>query len=77
MKKTICNVLYDTDVDTLIQSKTSGSFGDPSGYEEKLFVTAGGNYYLYTNGGEASVYPKESIKRLSKKNADAYCSALK
>ena len=65
MKKTICKVEYDTDVAVLIAKKTVGSFGDADGYEESLYQTEGGKYFLYTNGGEKSPYSKEDIKRMS------------
>ena len=77
MKKVICKVEYDTEAATVVEKRTFGEFGDPAGYEEILFVTEKGNYYLYGNGGEASVYPTESIKRMSKANAEAWLEANK
>lgn len=72
MTKVICKVTYNTEVDTLVKKVTVGYYGDPAGYEEILFVTEKGNYYLYGNGGAESVYPAESIKRMSKANAEAW-----
>ena len=46
--------------------------GDPAGYEESLYVTAGGKFFLYTNGGEESKYTKENITRMSAKSADEW-----
>ena len=46
MNKVICKVTYDTEVDTLVKKVTFGYYGDSAGYEEILFVTAKGNYYL-------------------------------
>ena len=77
MNKVICKVTYDTEVDTLVKKVTVSYYGDPAGYEEILFVTAKGNYYLYGNGGADSVYPTESIKRMSKVNAEAWLEANK
>ncbi len=65
MKKIICNVEYDTEASELIQKKTSGVFGDPAGYEESLYKTAAGKYFLYGFGGPDSQYKEETIKRLS------------
>ena len=65
MKKTICKVEYDTAKSELIMKKTSGDFGDPCGYEESLYKTAEGKYFLYVNGGEESPYKKEDIKRIA------------
>ncbi len=65
MKKIICKVEYDTENAELLAKFTSGAFGDSDGYEESLYVTAGGKYFLYANGGEDSVHPTESITRMS------------
>lgn len=72
MKKIICKKEYDTETATLLCKATVGSFGDPMGYEESLYMTPDGNAFLYTNGGSESPYPTEKITRLSKKNADAW-----
>ena len=66
MKKIICKKEYDTETATLIQKFTCGEFGDPAGYEETLFQTPGGLYFLYVHGGEASPYAEEDILRLAK-----------
>ena len=40
--------------------------GDPAGYEEDLYQTPEGLYFLHVGGGEASQYPTEDILRLAK-----------
>ena len=72
MKKIICGTEYDTAASTIVKKVTNGYYGDPCGYEETLYVTAEGKYFLYTNGGEESKYTTEGIKRMSKKAADAW-----
>ena len=72
MQKTVCKVLYDTETATFIGKVTFGNYGDASGYEECLFVTPKGNYFIYVNGGPESIYKKEDIKRISKANAEAW-----
>lgn len=72
MVRTICGKVYDTETSSIVKKLTSGCFGDPEGYEETLYVTEQGNYFMYTNGGENSIHPTESIKRLSKKAADEW-----
>ena len=72
MKKVICKVEYDTESSKFIDKRVFGEFGDPAGYEECLFVTEGGKYFLYTHGGAESKYPEEGIKRMSKANADQW-----
>lgn len=65
MKKVICKVEYDTETAAVVEKRTSGAFGDPAGYEETLYQTADGKFFLYVNGGEESPYKEENIKRLS------------
>lgn len=66
MKKIICKKEYDTETSTQIKKYTYSCLGDPAGYEETLFQTPGGLYFLYVNGGENSPYPTEDIVRLAK-----------
>lgn len=75
MKKIICKVEYDTETSELVSKKTSGNFGDPAGYEESLYKTQSGKYFLYVNGGEESLYAKEDIKRMSADKAKAWLEA--
>ncbi|MBQ8320824.1 MAG: hypothetical protein IJX92_00480 [Clostridia bacterium] len=72
MKKIICKKEYDTETSSLVKKVTFGAFGDPMGYEETLYQTESGSYFLYVNGGEDSKYPKEDIKRMSEKAAKAW-----
>ncbi len=69
MKKTIRKNEYDTETAVLVKKFTSGNFGDASGYEETLYQTEGGLYFLYVNGGEDSPYKEENIKCISKAKA--------
>ena len=66
MQKTICKKLYDTETATLIKAYSFGEMGDPNGYEEDLFQTREGLYFLHVGGGETSLYPTEDILRLAK-----------
>ena len=66
MKKIICKKEYDTETATLIQKFTCGELGDPAGYEEDLYQTPEGLYFVYGIGGEAYKYPTEYIQRLAK-----------
>lgn len=72
MKKVICKVEYNTDTAELVKKYTCGVFGDTDGYEESLYVTENGKYFLYVNGGEDSIYPQENIKRLSPDKAEEW-----
>ena len=66
MQKTICKKLYDTETATLIKAYSFGYLGDPNGYEEDLYQTPEGLYFLHVGGGEASIYPTEDILRMAK-----------
>ena len=72
MKKIICKKEYDTETPTLIKKCTYGFYGDPAGYEESLYQTPEGLYFLYVNGGESSVYAKEDILRIAKTKVAAW-----
>ncbi len=66
MTKIICKREYNTLTAELIKKCTYGYYGDPAGYEEILFRTPEGLYFIYVRGGEASPYPTEDIMRLAK-----------
>ncbi len=65
MKKTICRVEYDTENATLVAKYTVGQLGDSDGYEETLYTTPDGKFFLYVNGGADSIHPTENITRMS------------
>lgn len=72
MIKTICKTVYDTDKAVVVKKFTSGNLGDPHGYEEVLFQTETGSYFIYVNGGAESIYPTEDIMRIAKTKVDAW-----
>ncbi len=72
MKKIICKVEYDTEVSEIVEKFTSGELGDPSGYEETLYKTPNGKFFLYVNGGAESIYPEENITRMSAAKAEEW-----
>ena len=62
MKKIICRREYDTDTATLVKKYTEGEFGEAEGFEESLYQTEKGLFFLYVNGGENSPYKKRGYK---------------
>ena len=72
MQRTIRNRLYDTTTATLIQHFVSGCYGDPSGYEEMLYRTPDGYYFLYGIGGKTSPYAVESLRSVSVATAEKW-----
>ena len=75
MKKIICTREYDTETATLVKKCSVGYFGDPAGYEETLYQTPDGLYFLYVCGGPESPYQKEDIQRLAKNKVQAWVDA--
>ena len=75
LKKIICKVEYDTEASELIQKKVFGVFGDPKGYEESLYKTQDGKFFLYGFGGPESPYTEETIKRLAADKVKAWQKA--
>ena len=75
MKKIICKKEYDSENATVVKKCIYGTYGDPAGYEEILFQTPEGLYFVYGNGGEASPYPVEDIKRIGKAKAEEWIIA--
>jgi len=72
MKKTICKREYDTETAKLLGVMTKGAFGDTDGYEERLYSTPDGYYFVYGIGGADSPYPAENIKRMSRDAAEEW-----
>ena len=75
MQKIICKKVYDTDTSKIVKKVTFGCFGDENGYEETLYQTESGHYFLYTNGGESAKYTSENITRMSAEKKDAWLKA--
>ena len=72
MKKEICGRIYDTETATPLSRRSFGSFGEEDGYEEILYETPEGSYFLYGTGGKASPYAEEKITRMSAKRAEEW-----
>lgn len=72
MKKIISKIEFDTETATLVKAYSFGEMGDPAGYEEDLYQTPDGLYFLHVGGGEASIYPSEDIVRLAKTKLKAW-----
>lgn len=68
MRKEIDGVTYDTYFATIDKKFTYGAPGDPCGYEETLYITDDGKYFVYTYGGAHSKYPTENIFPISRED---------
>lgn len=60
---------YDTEKSTEVAKRAIGEFGDSAGYEEILYQTKQGLYFVVGLGGADSPYPSEDIKPLTKSEA--------
>lgn len=72
MQRIVKNKVLDTDTAKIVKKVTSGVFGDPKGYEETLYITEDGTYFLYTNGGADSKYTEEKITLKYKAHAEKW-----
>ncbi len=63
---------YNTETASVVKKVVCGTYGDPHGYEETMFVTPEGDYFLYTNGGAESKYPEEKIVSYTKARAEKW-----
>ena len=61
---------YDTEASEVLGSRAYSYYGDPAGYEETLYRTKGGLYFLWGLGGEESPYKEGAdIRPISEKDA--------
>lgn len=72
MKKTIGRKVYNTDTATLIKTNAVSYFGDPAGYEETLYKTPKGEYFVYGVGGPESKYPEAQITVITAEEAENF-----
>lgn len=72
MSKEINGLIYDTKNATTDKKFTYGVPGDPCGYEETLYITADGRYFIYTYGGAQSKYPVESITPIGREDVKGW-----
>ncbi len=72
MKKIIGKKEYNTETAILIKQFTFSYFGDPAGYEETLYQTPDGFFFVYVCGGADSIHPEENIIRLGKAKVDEW-----
>lgn len=72
MQKKFGKLVYDTETAEVVFKYTNGAFGDPAGYEEILYRTPAGNYFVYGIGGETSAYPVEKMTRVAKDKVEAW-----
>ena len=68
--------IYDTTKAEALGNRAHSYYGDPAGYEETLYKTKGGLYFLWCLGGEESPYNRgEEIRPISEDDAKAWLKA--
>jgi len=72
MKALIDGKTYNTDTAASLGCRYVGDFGEPSGYEEQLFITKKGKHFLYGVGGDDSPYSKPKIWPISDEEAESW-----
>ena len=64
---------YDTDTAKQIAHRSFGNFGDPAGYEETLYRTRNGLYFVYGIGGYDSPWPSDGdIRKATEEDAKTW-----
>ncbi len=69
MKAVIKRKTYNTETAEKQGEIFVSVFGDPAGYEESLFKTKKGDFFLYGKGGSQSKYKEETVTPLTKEQA--------
>ena len=75
MQKIICKKIYDTENSKLLKKVSFGWFGQTDGWEESLYETESGHFFLYVNGGADSKHPTEDITRMGAEKKNAWLQA--
>ena len=75
MKKIISGKSCDTEKATLLGSINIGEFGDPTGYEEALYLTKSKQHFIYGNGGAESKYIKPTMELFTDEQAADWLKA--
>ena len=68
--------IYDTAKAEALGNRAYSYYGDPAGYEETLYKTKGGLFFLHGIGGVESPYPEgEDIQPISQAEAEDWMEA--
>lgn len=68
--------VYNTEKSKLIAQKASGCYGDPAGFEERLYEKGKDDYFLFGQGGERSAYPQPAIVPIMIEKAHEWLKGL-
>lgn len=62
----------DTQTATYVDGRSYLQYGNPSGYEERLYRTARGQYFVWGQGGPSSPYPEPALRPVTDKQAENF-----
>jgi len=68
--------IYDTEKSRLVAEKASGCYGDPAGFEERLYQKAKDDYFFFGQGGSTSPYPQPAIVPVTMAQASSWLVEL-
>jgi len=68
--------IYDTEKSRLVAQKASGCYGDPAGFEERLYQKAKEDYFFFGQGGSSSPYPQPSIVPVAVAQASSWLAEV-
>lgn len=72
MKIKLQKKTYNTETATILVHTTYGNFGETTGYEENLYKTKKGDYFIHGLGGQDSKYPVETITPITPEEAKVW-----
>ena len=72
MQRILRGKTYDTETAKLLGRFTQGDWGDPAGFEERLYESEEGFWFFYAIGGETSPYPTETLKAISRDRGEQW-----
>lgn len=62
----------DTETATFLDERSFLQYGNPSGYEERLYRTGRGVYFVWGQGGATSPYPEPALRLVTEKQAENF-----
>lgn len=68
--------IYDTEKSRLVAQKASGCYGDPAGFEERLYQKAKEDYFFFGQGGSTSPYPQPAIVPVTVAQASSWLAEV-
>lgn len=65
--------VFNTETSTKVGTRNVSAFGDPFGYQEILYRTKNGVFFLHAIGGESSVVAQDKSAELGENGYELLC----